>query len=361
LKLALKTIFFLQLVILGGCSWVPDDVTLFDGSEYDYTKAIITEEMKVPESMGEANIQDHFLVPDLGDDVVGEVYGPDKEVMAPMQVLTLGNKARVNRESKDSSVFITESEIRLWDSVERFLIEENIQVASKDLSKGSYLTGWHVKRDDSFWKDEISAWRYRYEIKLDEAKRANENLVSVKIIDAQEYLESANRWRTLSDTKRIETEFLNSILGFMYVENITSSRQLVNQSALGGITVSLGTDKDNNPALLTSASFDHVWTRIPISLKLLSMKVDDQDRSQGLFFISNDEDEEGFFASLAFWSSDDKNVLDIPEGNYRLQVAKKGENVSIAFMDDENKYLTTELLAKNYPLLSKAFKSRASD
>jgi len=346
--------------ILGGCSWLTGEDGLFDDTEYDYTNAKISSELDIPESVGEADIQDHFLVPELGDDVKGIVYGVDADIMAPMQILTLGNKIRVNRSASNSSVYVSEAEIRLWDIVERYLVQANIPVNRKELDTGTIHTGWQVKEDDSFWSGDITGWRYRYKIKLDPAQRPSEKILSVELMEAQEFVDDSKSWRTYTDAGRNETELLNSILGFMYVEDISNSRQLVNQSELGGISVSLGTDKDGNPALTTAANFEHVWTRIPVSLKLLNVSIDDQDRTQGLFFIRLKDEDKGFFESLAFWS-DDGERLDLPDETYRVQVSPQGNNVSITIFDDQNQALSAEALTDNYPLLAKAFKSRVAD
>ena len=357
MKTALKTIFFISFGLLTGCSWLVGEGALFDDSAYDYTKARMFKEMQVPESVGEANIQDHFLVPELGDDNKGVIYGK-KDIMAPMQALTLGHKVRENSNSLDSSVFVTDSEIRLWDMVQRYLESENIPISKKDLDEGTIITGWQLIEDDSFWSKEIKAWRYSYQITLSSAPRPTEKILFVKIIEAEEFVTASGKWRIKEDAKRIETEFMNSIIGFLYVEDIAQSRQLVNQSALGGITVTLGNDSDNRPALVTSASFEHVWTRLPITLSMLNVIVDDQDRTQGLFFINHKPSERGFFASMAFWSDNKGSVLEMPEGRYQIQVASLGDKITITFINDIDKGLDAELLAKNFPALSGAFKAK---
>ncbi len=362
MRSALKTIVFMSLGLLGGCSWIVGEGELFDRSDYDYTNAEITKELEVPESIGESNEQDHFLVPELEDGAKGIVYGVERDVMAPMQVLTLGNKVRANTSSDSSAAYVIESEIKIWDAVERFLLEENIPTTPKDISSGTVTTGWALKEDDSFWDGEVTAWRYRYQITVGDAERSNESTIFVKMLDAEEFVDDTSSWRTIKDTQRIETEFLNSILGFMYVEDLQSSRTRVNQSGLGGIIISLGTDNDNNPALITSSNFEHVWTRIPISLNILNITVSDQDRSQGLFFINNKDADEGFISSLAFWSSNDVEILELPrEGDYVIKVSKKGDGVSMTFMDNENNALSAEVLSKNFATLAKVFKSRALD
>lgn len=358
LKFVLRALVLVSLGMLGGCSWLVGEEGFFDTKQYDYTQAEISNDLEVPEAVGQSNESDNYFVPDIYE-INGIIYGVDKDVMAPMQVLTLGNKVRVNREPINASVYVTMSEIMLWDSLERYLEEEKIQVSTKNLDTSTIVTDWITKRDEDFWLGDITAWRQRYEIQLDMAMRPSEKIITIKLLEAQELVKDSGRWRNVVEPGRLETEFLNSILGFLYVEDIDRSRQLVNQSALGGITVSLATNTDGDPALVSSADYENVWGRVPVFLRLLNLSVEDQDRSKGLFFFKL-EDTEGFFDSLAFWS-DDGETLDIPEGLYTIKVAKLGERVSITFIDNDNNPLTAQLLAKNFPALSKAFRSRVSE
>jgi len=362
----LKSVFIIMVlsfsVLMGGCSWFTGEGSFFDDSEYDYTRAKISKEMQVPESVGESNVQDHFIVPELDDDQEGEVYGEDKDVLAPMQVLTLGNKVRANRESKNASAFVDESEIRLWDIFQRYLEVENIQILSKDLENATMMTDWHMIEDDSFWSSaEINAWRYRYQISVADSKRTTSKKISIEIVESEEKVSDTGKWQPAALNKRVETEFLNSILGFMYIEDVETSRQLVDDSGLGGITVSLGTDKDGNTALVTSTKFDELWTRLPISLALLNINIEDQDRSKGLFFVNNIGNDKGFFSSLAFWQGDDNDDLDIPKGTYRIKIIESENQVTMTFIDGENQPLSEEVMTENYPILAKAFRSRTLD
>jgi outer membrane protein assembly factor BamC len=350
---------FLSIGFVSGCSWIVGEDGFFDTKQYDYTKAEITKELEVPSSVGDNNESDNYFVTESDEELNGDIYGVDSDIMAPMQVLTLGNKVRANRDSKIASVFVTMSEIRLWDSLERYLSEESIPVSSKDLSSSVIKTGWVSKKDDAFWSGDITAWRQRYKIILNEAIRPSEKILSIELVEAQEFIDDSGKWVNVINPGRLETEFLNSILGFLYVEDIDRSRQLVNQSALGGISVNLGTNADGEAALITSAGFENVWGRIPVFLRLLNLSLEDQDRSQGLYFFKL-EDTEGFFSSLAFWS-DAPETLNMPEGLYSIKLAKLGERVSITIIDENNSAISAQNLAKNYPAISKAFRSRVAE
>lgn len=354
-----RTIVFLSIGFVSGCSWIVGEDGLFDTKQYDYTRAEITKELEVPASVGVNNESDNYFVTDSDEELNGIIYGVDSDVMAPMQVLTLGDKVRANRDSKIASVYVSMSEIILWDSLERYLIEENIPVSSKDLATSVIMTDWVKTEDDDFWSGDITAWRQRYKIILNKAIRPSEKILSIELVEAQEYIEDSGKWQNVANPGRLETEFLNSILGFLYVEDIDRSRELVNQSALGGISVNLGTNADGDAALISSAGFENVWGRIPVFLRLLNISVEDQDRSQGLYFFKI-EDTEGFFSSLAFWS-DSPETLNIPEGQYTIKLANLGEGVSITIIDENNSAISAQDLAKNYPAISKAFKSKVSE
>lgn len=360
MKLALTIIISLLLSLLGGCSWLSGEDGVLEDKEYDYTQAKITDELSIPEEVGESNTQDLFLVPELDDDYKGIVYGVDNEILAPMQVLTLGSKARANRNSSLPSVYITATKDEVVASIKSYLESEKLAVQTMDVDSGVIVTDWKTTEDDSFWGSDISAWRYRFKITIGDTKAASEQELTVELTEAEKLVEKSGNWEQLKESGRNETGFLNSILGYIYVEEISKSRSLVNQSAFGGVTVDLGMNSDGKISLLTDATFEHSWSRVPIAMKLLKVTVEDQDRSKGLYFITL-KDEEGFFDSLAFWSENEGSELGFPDKNYRIKVSKLGEKVSITFLDDQDDVVDTELMTQNFPILSKAFKTRVTE
>jgi len=359
LKAVFRSVIFLSLAILGGCSWLTREGAFFDETEYDYTRAEIAPKLEIPEGVGEPDTQDHYLVPELDDDIEGVVYGVDQDIMSPMQVLTLGNKVRLNRTKEGASAFVIANEIVLWDLVERFFEENQVPIKSKDVAKGEIITGWQVREDDAFWSGLITAWRNRFKVIISDAPRPNENTLTVEILQAQEFVDEQDEWRDLREPGRNETQLLNSILGFMYVEDISKSRKKVSQSGLGGINVTLGTDSKGNAALITSANYDHVWSRISVTLALLKIVIDDHDRTQGLVFLDLSEHEQGFFEYMAFWSDDDEgDRLELPGTRYVIQVSQMGNKISMTFLDEDNQPIGADLLAENFPVLENAFKAR---
>ena len=360
MKLALAIIISLSLGLLGGCSWLSGEDGLIEDKEYDYTQAKITDALYVPEEVGESNEQDLFLVPELGDEYKGVVYGAGNQILAPMQVLTLGSKARANRNSSLPSVYMIATKEEIISSLERFLDTEKIGIQSKDIDSGVIVTDWKTTVDDSFFGNDISAWRYRFKITISASRKADEQELTVELTESEQLIEKSGNWEHLKEAGRNETGFLNSILGFIYVEEIAKSRTLVNQSAFGGITVSLGMNSDGKTSLVTEASFEHTWSRIPIAMKLLKVVIEDQDRSAGLYFIILKE-EDSFFESLAFWSENEGSELVFPDKNYRIKLSKLGEKMSITFLDNQDDVVDAELIAKNFPALAKAFKARVTE
>ena len=210
---------------------------------------------------------------------------------------------------RTASAYINADELKVWDVINRFMQSDNIAMSSRDIvTEGVTLsTDWVVKYREMFWGDDEPDTRHRYKIKVLEAERPNETRLDVEVMVAEKFTDDEG-WEPNLEDNRAGAEFLNQILGFMYVENIRQSRERVSQSGLGGITVSLGSDPDGNPALVTSADFEQTWSRVPIAMRIVKMRVDDRDRSQGLYFVSRNDDEESFFDTLAFWSDDDDRV-----------------------------------------------------
>ena len=351
-----------SLSIITGCSIFSGDEETVSVDDLDYTQAEMTTALSVPANVGQDNSQDLFVVPDLLPESTGVVYGPDVNVLAPMQILSLGNDVRANRDTRSASAFINADELKVWDIINRFMQSDNIAMSSRDIvTEGvTVSTDWVVTYREMFWGDDEPDTRHRYKIKVLEAERPNETRLDVEVMVAEKFTDDEG-WEPNLEDNRAGAEFLNQILGFMYVENIRQSRERVSQSGLGGITVSLGSDPDGNPALVTSADFEQTWSRVPIAMQMVKMRVDDRDRSQGLYFVSRNNDEESFFDSLAFWSDDDDESIDLERGAYRVQVISEGARTYIVFTDTDDVPLKADILAQNFALLSKAFKARVTN
>lgn len=279
-----------------------------------------------------------------------------------MQILSLGNDVRPNRDTRTASAYINADELKVWDVINRFMQSDNIAMAGRDIIADgvSVSTDWVVKYREMFWGSDEPDTRHRYRIKVLDAERPNETRLDVEVLVAERFTDDEG-WEPNMEDSRAGAELLNQILGYMYVENIRQSRERVSQSGLGGITVSLGSDPEGNPALVTSSGFEQAWSRIPIAMQIVKMRVDDRDRSQGLYFVSRNDDEESFFESLAFWSDDDNETIDLDKGSYRVQVTSEGERTYIVFTDTDDVPLKADILAQNFALLSRAFKARVTD
>ena len=110
-----------------GCSLFSGDDETVSVDDLDYTQAEMTSALAVPASAGQDNSQDLFVVPDLLPESTGVVYGKDVNVLAPMQILSLGNDVRANRETRTASAFINADELQVWDVVSRFMQSDNIE------------------------------------------------------------------------------------------------------------------------------------------------------------------------------------------------------------------------------------------
>jgi len=345
--------------LVSGCSWFSGS-GLFDDKTYDYTDAKMSTELVVPDNVGVDNSQDLYLVPQLMPGVEGEIYGVDNDVLAPMQVLSLGGDVRANKKANLSSAFISKPEIEVWDFVERYTEKDNVPLASKNIGNAELTTDWITNTKESFWwGDDKPVDRHKFKIKVLEAERKTETRIDVEVLAAEIYVD--DQWQSYIDSNRAGASFLNEILGFMYVENLRASRARVTQSALGGISVSMGTDLKGNPALVTSSGFEQTWNRVPIAMKLVKVRVEDKDRSQGLYFVTRRNEDDSFFDSLAFWSDNEDNALMVKQGFYRIQITEENNKTYILFTDSDDVPLEAEVLAKNFPLLSKAFKARVRD
>ncbi len=94
--------------------------------------------------------------------------------------------------------------------------------------------------------------------------------------------------------------------------------------------------REGQPVVLVSESFDRAWRRVGLTLDRTGFTVEDRDRSQGLYYVRYVEprppgqEEPGFFARMFSATPKDKT----PQ-KYRISVQGQGESSSVSVLDAE--------------------------
>jgi outer membrane protein assembly factor BamC len=98
--------------------------------------------------------------------------------------------------------------------------------------------------------------------------------------------------------------------------------------------VALSTDGSGNPILSLGSDLDRAWSSVGSALERGQWKVEDINRSLGLYYINlaekaeNPNDKPGFFGNL-FGSAPSREELEARADRYQVRLSKVGDAVQV--------------------------------
>ncbi len=105
--------------------------------------------------------------------------------------------------------------------------------------------------------------------------------------------------------------------------------------------VSLSADGNGNPVLNLGADFDRAWSGVGRALELADIRVDDLNRSLGVYYINLAEgaqkrdEKPGFFGRL-FGSEPSKEEIEARAERYQVRLTTVGDSVQVTVDKDLN-------------------------
>ncbi|MGA7984040.1 MAG: outer membrane protein assembly factor BamC [Burkholderiales bacterium] len=144
-------------------------------------------------------------------------------------------------------------------------------------------------------------------------------------------------WQPRPPDPGLEAEFLRRLMVRLGAKEQVASQQVAGAEAKPLAAVSQG--PGGVETLTVHEPFDRAWRRVGLALDRVGFTVEDRNRDKGVYYVRyadpespEGKEKKGFFASLAFWRSDDKKVV---AEQYRVTV-KDAKDDSVVEVQDKN-------------------------
>ncbi len=167
----------------------------------------------------------------------------------------------------------------------------------------------------------------------------------------------SHSWRPRASDASVESEMLKKFVIFLGFDD-DGVEELVAKEEVVLDKNSYVKATDEQPAHIEiNERFFNAWRLVGIAIDRASYTVEDKDRSNGLYYVRYDrsaesEEEEGFWASLVFWSDDPSEGVD----NFIFKVVDEGKKCKVIVVsDDEKTALPAPLVEKVLQLLDEQF------
>ncbi|MBW5406327.1 outer membrane protein assembly factor BamC [Morganella morganii] len=248
------------------------------------------------------------------------------DIRPPVQTVSLLAGSRTETAGDASRLLLENSaENRtLWAQINRVLTDRSVPVSQRDEAGGVIVTDWIV------WQraDEDLPLQSRQRIKIEPAG----SQVAV-VVTSEGLKQGENPVTDKTEITRYNNLTLNELVdGLDRMRN--AARQDSNVSQYATPDVQSGSDKTGLPQIIVRAPFDVVWSRLPVVLESVGMKVGDRTRSTGNIEVTY----KGL--SSAEWSSMGMDDPSVAEGDYTLQVGDLDNRSSLQFISAKGKPLT---------------------
>lgn len=337
----------LMISATSGCGWLWGDEGYFRDRGSDYLAARPTAPMQLPPNVDARRLDPLLPIP---AGVADSTQREGKfEVPRPQALQVEARPSEFSlQNSADSRWLVAQrSPAEVWPLVRQFFSDNGFEVAEERPRTGEFVTDWQAaselqgdisSRVGSLIDDAETRLRVRVE------PGVQRNTSEVFVLSAQRPAGSTAEpgWSATGGNAALESALLDELLAS------------VNRSGEGG-SVSLlaardydapsrtilSVDGSGNPLLTLDTDLDRAWSSVGRALEQASLRVEDVDRGQGLYFVNLAErpevveEEPGFFSRM-FSSEPDKEEVDARAERYRVRLSQVGRRVQVTVEQDIN-------------------------
>lgn len=334
-----------------GCGWLWGDEGYFRDRSTDYLDARQSAPMQVPPSVDAKRLDPLLPVP---AHVASSSETPQSfEVPRPQALGATGDRASEFslQKSGDSRWLVAQrTPAEVWPVARSYFENNGFRIAEERPQTGEFVTEWQGSQDlapsmgrrvASLMNDEDNQIRVRVRVEPGVVRNTSE--VFVVIAEREEGSSADVAFPARSGNAGLEASLLDGMLA-----DLSSTAEHGSVSLLAARSydapsrVSLSQDGAGNPVLSLSTDFDRAWSSVGRALELGDVRVDDINRSLGVYYVNlaegakKPEEEKGFISGL-FGSEPTQEEIDARAERYQVRLTSSaGGDVQVTVEKDIN-------------------------
>jgi outer membrane protein assembly factor BamC len=320
------------MVSSSGCSWLFGDDGMFRDRSHDYRKAKLEPPLQLPEHIDSEAIDDSYAIPTISDHsgLEGEFEVPRPE---PLTEDVARDAVRINTLGDQRWILVDGAPGQVWPRLRGFLSLNQLAVQRIDAASGIIETNWLQPSGEGILRE-----RYRFRIEQGVQRGSSEIYVLQADIRAGQ-----EDWPATSNSVEREQLITQELAQYLADSSTASAVSMLAQQAIDSSgKVTLKEDDKGQPYIQLTLSFDRAWASVGKALDKADFRVDDLDRSQGLYYLhyamrdANKKDKPGFFSSLFTWGDDADSKKNGRSVAYLLHVTEQSNNIVTIRIERQN-------------------------
>lgn len=336
-----------RLAVLGVLLWLAGcagDSSKPDGPVYAQAKSLPP--LEVPPDLSSPGFDDTYAVPTADGRYSARQLEGAAPVADPRQagVLPATPQIQVQRVGDMRWFEVNDSPEVLWPKLHKFWEEQGLTLAVDDPKTGVMQTEWAEDRAGVLkgsWRRYLGALydagrRDMYRVRLERGEDGK-TLIFLTHRGAHDVAVDENivRWELGPSDPELEAVMQTRLMVFLGA-GPEQAKQAIAQAPSSAIGLEL-TQIDKQPVLVVEDRFPRTWRRVGMALDRLSLVVDDQDRSAGIYYVTykGEEEERGFFSRRK------PGELRVDE-QYQVHVTEAGARTELSAYDVDGHPLREE-------------------
>ena len=349
-RLAGLSVLALSLTSLGGCGWVGGDKGYFRDRGGDYLASQEEAPMRLPEGVQARSLDPLLPIPQQVP-TAAHAAGKKFEVPRPhrLQASSEVSDFSVQQQGNQRWLLAQRTPTQVWTSVRQYFVDNGLGIESEDAQSGEFVTRW---REAS----EVSP-RLRQVLGLP-AGQLVQVLVrvepGVQRGTSEVFLQTQLRSSATDTPASWQAHYSSNAQDVILLERLA---QGLGRSSQQGDSTSLVAERNydapdrtqivsaqsGQPELRMDTDFDRAWSSVGRALEAADIKVDDLNRTNGIYFINPAEsasNKSGFFKRL-FGGGNAAGE------RYELHLLEKGNQVIVSLKSVDSKAPITKEQARS--------------
>lgn len=326
-----------------GCGWLWGDEGYFRDRGSDYLQAQPTAPMQLPADVANVKRLDPLLpIPrNVADDTAtGEYEVPRPQ---PLSAAADISDFTLQRSGNSRWVLAQRSPAETWPVAHQFFEDNGFRIAEERPQTGEFTTTWQRF-------DELSASlgqrlassassaesEVRVRVRMEPGVQRNTSEVFVVSVERPAGSTAQTDFPSNSTNTGVDALLVDEMLASMNrsAEKGGSVSLLAERDFDAPSRVSMSEDGSGNPVLNVGSDLDRAWSGVGRALEQGEWRVEDINRSLGLYYINLSEKPEdknnqpGFFSRL-FGSEPTQEEREERAERYQVRLSKVGESVQV--------------------------------
>lgn len=323
-----------------GCGWLWGEDGYFRDRSSDYLTSREAPPMQLP-----ADVQARRLDPllPIPAGVPTSSAQGEYEVPRPQALRATAQRSEfsLQRSGEQRWLIAQRPPAEVWPLARQFFEQAGLPIAGERAEVGELTSAWAplpaaFRRHLDDGDDEVSV-----RLRIEPGVQRNTSEIFLLSNVRPEGSSASPAWPTRAVAPALDAALLEQLL-----DNLDSNAGRGSSVSLladrrfdAPNRVSLGRDGNGNPQLTLATDFDRAWSAIGRALQDADIRVDDLNRSLGVYYVNlaegarQPDEKPGLFSRL-FGGESDRDAVDVRAERYQLRLTTLGSSVQVSLDKD---------------------------